>query len=205
MSLTIALPIACVLENTALADEGETRFSLQVGGSFAELNAFEASGSNALYGGALAVAQGFRNWLDAGVAVGFHRRGDAVIDDAILDGVGGTPVGTYRLFTDVQTFSAATTIRAYLEVGPFLRLRPLVGVRVGGEATQFASPQLFAGNTPSSAVGDNKWEFAPLGGAEVGIAYRLTDSFEGAVLLSAESSSVQTNFGLTLEVSWQRL
>lgn len=201
----MAAPITCALSSSAGADRGETRFSLQLRGETAELSAFESTGANELYGGGLAVAYGFRNWLDAGFAVGYQRRSDAVIDDAIINGVGGTPAGTYFVFADVQALSAAATVRTYLEAGRFLLMRPLLGLRVGGELTQFALPQLFAGDAPASEVAANKWEFAPFGGAEIGAAYRFTDSIEAALLLTAARSRVQTSFGLMLEVSWQRI
>lgn len=204
LSLAIALSMLGAIGTVreALADEDETRVSAFGVVSLDELAAFEGSSSTQTYGGGLAVAQGVRNWLDLGMSASYRQRSDVIVDGAALGGVGGDE--QYQLYTNLQVFESVVTARSYLEVGPFLRLRPMVGVRAGVQATRYGDPELFFEEQSRVAVGESEWDLSFLKGAELGVAYRLTDLFEMAVLVRGDTSATQSSFSLTFEFSWQR-
>ena len=195
--LAIALFLTLALGQTAFADKDETRLSLQGGGALATLSAFASHSDTQLHGGSLAIAHGLQNWLDVGFVANYQMRSDVLFAGGTLGGVSGD------LYTDLQVFETAVTARAYLDVGPFLRLRPLLGLRLGAQAAAFTSPAIFVGQAQAWA-GESEWKFSLLKGAEAGAAYRLTDSFEMALLVGATSSDSQESFTMTLEFSWQK-
>lgn len=202
LALALSMLGAIGTAREALADEDETRFSVFGVGSFDELAAFEGSSSTQTYGGGLAIAQGVRNWLDLGVSASYRQRSDVIFDGAALGGVGGDE--QYQLYTNLQVIESVVTARSYLEVGPFLRIRPVVGVRAGVQAARFGDPELFFEEQSRVAVGESEWSISFLKGAELGVAYRLTDLFEMAALVRGETSETQSSFSLIVEFSWQR-
>ncbi len=199
LSLAIALPVALGVSATAYADRDEPQLSLVTGGSLAKVAAFDGEGATELFGGGITLARGIRNWLTLGVSARYDARSDVEIPAASLDGLGGNG---HTLFTDLQVATAAAEVRLYAEFSPFLRSRPFIGVGGGLQAIQYGSPALFLDSGAAAAVGESSMTFSPLATGEAGMAYRLHDSFEAAVVLNIASTSELTRYGLNIEFSW---
>lgn len=200
LSLIFALPVAMASgSKAARADEGETQLSLNTGGSLATLSAFESEADTQLYGGGFSVAQGLRNWLSLGVHARYDTRSDVEVTGASLNGLGGEG---HKLFTNLQVFTVATSARAYLDYGPFLRLRPLIGGSVGLQAVLYGSPALFLDSGAAVTTSDSEWHLSLLTTLEAGVAYRLTNLFEAALTANLRRSAELNMYGISLEISW---
>lgn len=199
LSLAIAVPVALGISATAYAEQGETQLSIAGGASLATVAAFDGEGATEVFGGSFSVSHCVRNWLTLGVRAGYDGRSDLELSSASLEGLGGEG---HVLFTDLQVASVVASARVYLDYGPFLRLRPIVGVGLGAQGIRYGSPALFLESGAAVAVGDTEWSTSVLKTMEVGVAYRITDLFETALLANVNLSDAITMYGLSLEFSW---
>lgn len=200
----IAVVVAIATIGTGIearADADETRLSFASRGTMSTLSAFEGSGTTELVGGTLALAKGLRNWIDVGLVASYAMRSDAAIEDAVLAGNGGEG---FHLYTHVQVFDLSINARTYLEAGPFLRWRPLLGARLGAQALRYGEPELFGPGPGHQLVAQSgtAWRFAPVIALESGLAWRASDSIQGALVFGVEATKEQRTISLSLEISW---
>lgn len=201
-----SLPFACVAALTLLltsnvrADESELRLSVAAAASSATTKAFEGEGTNILVGGGANILYGLQDWLELGLNVEYLYAPDALLTGAVLSEQGGDD--RHELYTTLRVYNVALALRSYLDFGPFLRLRPFLGGKIGVQATNFVDPELFFQDGSAISKAGSDWSTSLLLTGEIGIDYRLSDKFAAALLLNFSKSDVSTMLGLGFELSW---
>lgn len=198
-TLSIATALLVAFQGFALADEDETRIAATAGSAYTQFDAFEGEGTAILSGGGIAYAIGIRNWLELGTSTSYHFKSGTQIDSATLNEVGN---GMHKVFASLHVADASLFVRTYLEIGPFLEFRPLVGVRAGAQLIGLTGPQLFLQGLQIGAEGEDDWNLSPYSTVETGATYRISDNLEAGLIVTGSVSRSQSRFGLHLEISW---
>ena len=186
---------------SARAEESELRLTARGDLSAGVIKAFDGEGTNILYGGGMAAAYGLFDWLEAGINLSALPYMTSTIDGAVLSEQGGDE--RFELFTTLSVIDATASLRAYLEIGPFLRLRPFVGAGAGVQFIHFSDPELFLEGALISE-GESELSASFIARGEIGLAYRLSDRFESAIVANTSVSNAMTTYGIGLEFSWMR-
>ena len=185
----------------ARAERSELRLSLGGDFDYARTQVFDGEGENFLLGVSGTAAYGLFDWLEVGGRFAALPAKSVSIDEAIVDEEGGTP--GFVAFTTLSVFQLTAGARAYLDVKPFYRLRPFAGAYAGLQVSRFSEPELFFSDA-LVATGEADWNAMFVSTFELGLAYRLSDRFESAIVANTSVSNAMTTYGIGLEFSWMR-
>jgi hypothetical protein len=203
LRLLLASPIVLAAP-AALADRGELRLSAAASlPTFAETSQAGGSGSSAVWGGRLRVAQGLSDWLELGGTVGFSSAENVRFKNATVRGLQGD------LYGDLYGIEAGPTLR-FLAPKLFAHgsslLRPLVDLR-GGAFWRVLASQL-AEDPMQREIDRPPTDTSVSGffGVTGGVEYRFADSYAiGMGVDYMYAGDRYYGLGVTLELSWLRL
>jgi hypothetical protein len=132
------------------------------------------------------------------VLTSYLARPNTVLTDATVDGIGGPGFDLYVNLHDVQVAAHA---RLIVEGGPFLRIKPVLALRAGFGARFLGGPELFDPSGGFALGADADWTFAPLLGADAGVAWRFSERVEFALFATTTLAGVDEAYGVRLELS----
>lgn len=194
-----AIAVLLCTSTAAAGDEDERRLGVAAGASLVELDAFDTSGQTEAGQIAVSFSWGVTDWLDVGPDLRYGLRPNLVLPRARVGGGGGDG---FELYANLHTVELAAHARFLLDVGPFVKVQPLLAIRAGGALRLLTNPELFApdGSLAARASGTTSW--SPTVGGELGVVWRASQGMRLGALATASVAADQRTLGVHLEVSW---
>ena len=193
------LVIFSALIPNAYADQQERRLSIGPRAAFLSSDGYESTGNGPMLGAGLSFGWGLRDWSEVGLRLAYAFGPNIDIDGPQVRGVSGDGL---TLYADAHLVEASAYGRLYLDKGPFLAVRPFVGLAGGLGYRALVAAEVFDETKRSIASANRETGVFPVVLLEGGVSWRATDGFALALVLEAAASTSHQLAGVRVELSW---
>ena len=179
--------------------EQERRLTAFASAGSVGVEVLEGRGDLFAAGGGAAIAYGLRDWLDVGLEASYLGAREL----RLAQGVDINAGDGIDLYGNLHSATAVLVGRVLLSRPPFIRLNPLLELRVG---VSWLSLTGLSAASEAGLVDDNvlsEHSLRPVVGARAGIAFRWTDALQVGLVGGVDTGPGHSTIGLGLELSWQ--